>query len=114
MGLSDGRVLPVQIEFDVSFANEVRTVHPKIIEKLPIRISSQGKPVSRVAIGIQEKGFRIVTLEGSTLTINKVIQYKTLMGKIKRKESRIQFELPISADVTAMTIPLEGNFLYIG
>ena len=114
LGLSDGRVLPVQVEFIVSYANDVRTVLPKTLEKLPIRVSAEDKPVAKAAIGIFDKGFRVATLEGRNLTLNTVIQQRTLIGTIKQKKYRTQFELPIKADVTALTFPLEGNFLYIG
>ena len=114
LGLSDGRVLPVQVEFEVSYANDVRTVLPKILEKPAIRLFEDGKPVSRVAVGRFEEGFRIAAVKRSTLILNTVVQRRTLMGTVKNKEYHARVDLPGPTEVRALVFSAEGDSILLG
>ncbi len=115
LSLSDGRVLPVQIDFRVSYANDQREVIGSFKSNSPLNLSSSEKPITLLSHIKNEDGFWIAGVTGNhNLSVVEITQKKTLMGTIKQKESRSEFVIPNKGKITALAMGQNPDRVYIG
>lgn len=115
LGLSDGRVIPVEVKFTVSFPEGRRRVEPELVvaepitadpDRRPIRwlahVSTQKGPITAAAVG--PKGLALVT----------ITERKALIGPPTREASRQNLSLPVEGEITALALDGRGEDLFVG
>lgn len=114
LGLSDGRILPVKIRFNVTYAEGVRSINPEWEAGEPIPVNPGGKAVSLIASHYDEKGYIVAAIDGKEVITVKIQENKTMMGTTIKKESRARFSLPATGELTALLMSKGGKHLFVG
>lgn len=56
LGTREGQVIPLSIDFNITFINDKRNIHPVVTTRDPLNITSQPDPFSRIAYQETEDG----------------------------------------------------------
>ena len=117
LGTSDGRVIPFDMTFDVTFEDGRRRIvsNPRFAD--PVAVDPDGRAaVVRVAGAFPESGPVIVAeLTPSRLVLVAVVQRKALIGPGTKEETRQDLPLPDdSGAVTALALDGRGDDLFVG
>jgi len=115
LSLSDGRALPLQINFKVSFGEGGRSVQSEFVTQEPLVWNENGSPVTLLAHRKTERGFFLagVTREHE-VTVIEVERRKTLMGTLVQKQHRETFVLPNKGPIRALAIGEAPDRIYAG
>ncbi|HEV8663837.1 MAG TPA: ABC transporter permease subunit [Candidatus Methylomirabilis sp.] len=115
LGLSDGRVLPVEILFTVSFPAGGRRVDPELGAAEPLTADPNGRPVRLVAQVTAPSGPMTAAVVGpKDLILVLVTERKALIGPATREEARRSFALPVEGEITALALDGRGEDLFVG
>jgi phosphate transport system permease protein len=116
VGTSDGRVLPVEVGFDVAFAEGIRTVTPKVTFGDAMTVDpDQRRPVLRVAVVTTDAGPLTVAQVGPTeLVLQTVQERKALVGPSRREETRQTLTPAVEGEITALRLDGRGEDLFLG
>lgn len=114
LGLSDGRVLPVKISFNVTYADSVRNVEPLWEAGEPIVINPDGQAISLIASHHSDTGYIVTAIVGKEVVTVKTQETQTMMGTTIKKEHRGRFSLPSTGEITALLIDKGGKNLFVG
>jgi phosphate transport system permease protein len=116
LGTSDGRVIPVDMKFDVAFRQGTRTVTPQPIFEAPVSIDPERKrPILAVAAATAESGSVLAAQLGPRdVVVKTVTERKGLVGGGTREESLATVTLPGDGEVTALNIDQRGQNLFVG
>ena len=116
VGTSDGRVLPIDVGFDVTFANGVRSLAPKVTFGDVVAVDpEQRRPVLRMAVATTEAGPLTVAQVGPTeLVLRSVQERKALVGPGRREEARQTLAPAVEGEITALAIDGRGEDLFLG
>ena len=114
LGLSDGRVYPINIEFrPVYDSNSQRTIEPQLKAESPIQVRTDGSPVTLLTHIKNEKGYKIAAQSGSgQVSLIHVRLRKTMMGTTRKTMS--QEEIAVPGEITAMVFDEAYNSLLLG
>jgi phosphate transport system permease protein len=115
IGTSDGRVIPLEMKFDVAFKG-ARSVTPAPVFGDPGIVDPERKrPVLRLAMSTPASGQMIVAQVGPTdLVILSVAEKKALIGPSRREEARQELRATADGDVTALALDGRGDDLFVG
>jgi phosphate transport system permease protein len=116
LGTSDGRSIPLDMKFDVTFKDGKRTVTAAPVFGAATELDPDKKrPVQRLASGGSNAGGVTVAQVGPTeLVIQSVIEGKALIGGTRREESRQSFVPEIPGEITAFKLDSRAEDLFIG
>jgi phosphate transport system permease protein len=116
IGTSDGRVIPLEIKFDVTFADGKREVVAQPKFGAPSLLDPERKrPILDVASAAAESGPVTVARVGpSDMVLQTVIETKALVGGSRREESLTPLPLSIEGEVTALGLDRRAEDLFIG
>ncbi|MFQ5716249.1 MAG: ABC transporter permease subunit [Nitrospinales bacterium] len=115
LGLSDGRVLPIQIRFEAVFSKGKRNINVKLEVEDPIQIAPQGAPVLKLASISDDNGFRVAAVTApKTIALATITERETMMGTRIRKEYKKRFELSAKGKITSLLMATESNALLVG
>ena len=116
LGTSDGRSVPLDMKFDVTFKDGKRTVTAAPVFGAATELDPDKKrPVQRLASGGSNAGGVTVAQVGPTeLVIQSVIERKALIGGTQREESRQSFVPEIPGEITALKLDSRAEDLFIG
>jgi len=116
IGTSDGRVIPLEIKFDVTYKDGKREVVGQPSFGAPSRFDPERKrPILDVASATAESGPVTVAQVGpSDLILQTVIETKSLVGASRREESLAPLPLSIDGEVTALGLDRRADDLFIG
>lgn len=115
LGLSDGRVVPVQVEFNVTFADGIRFVNPSLNWMPVFSVTENAHSLEQLAAHRTDNSFTVAASpDGKALVVHKVEERRSLMGEVKLRESSQKLELPDKSRIRALTFHPEGNAIYIG
>lgn len=115
VGLSDGRIIPVDVKFTMSFPGGFRKIEPSVIMAEPIQVDASGRPIRRLAYATPEGGQVAAAAVGPTeVALVTVRERKALIGPSKKEESRTQLMLPVEGEITALIIDERGDNLFAG
>ncbi len=116
LGLSDGRVLPVRIQFENEFHEGVRTVRPVIAPEEPILLDAPGgAPLTRLTHREDGAGYSIAAVSGAGEVVLAHVRVKrNLMGKVTRSESRERLAFPARGAITALAFDVVRQGLVAG
>ena len=117
LGLSDGRVLPAQHRYKVTFPNDQRLITPELhypMGKEPIVVANSGAALKNLAFQIGDDGLTIITASAENkLYFAHFEREETLMGDVNFSRD-VELELPYpSAPVTHLLIDKDQRELYI-
>lgn len=116
LGLSDGRVYPVNIEFRSVYDSESqRTIEPYLKVETSIQIRSDGSPVTLLTHIKNEKGYHIAAQSGpGEVALIQVRLRKTMMGTTRKTVSQETIIVPVEGAITAMVFDEAYNSLLLG
>ncbi len=116
LGTSDGRAIPLDMRFDVTFKDGKRAVAPAPAFGQAVVLDPEKKrAVRRLASGGADTGGVTVAQTGpADLVIQSVIEKKALIGGTRREESIQAFTPEISGEITALRLDGRGEDLFIG
>ena len=116
IGTSDGRAIPLDMKFDVTFKEGRRLVAPEPVFGEPSALDpDQKRPLLRLATASPSSGALTVAQVGpSELVLQAVVEKKALIGGTRREESRQTITVPMDGEITAMRLDGRGDDLFLG
>jgi phosphate transport system permease protein len=114
LGLSDGRVVPVEVKFNVSYRDEKRTVEPELLEGTPIDVAP-GRQISHLAYAATPRGPLVAVATGPRdLVVIGIKETRPLVGPPTRETVRAEVRLPIGGEITRVVMDGRGDHVYVG
>jgi phosphate transport system permease protein len=116
LGTSDGRVIPLEMKFDVQFRDGARTVTAQPVFGAPVVIDpEQKRAILRAAHAAPKEGpLTVVQLGPRDLAVQTVVEKKGLIGGGTREESLAPLAADVDGDVTALRMDGRGEDLFLG
>ncbi|MEW6775634.1 MAG: ABC transporter permease subunit [Bdellovibrionota bacterium] len=117
LGLSDGRVLPLQIEFTASYADSGRrTIAPHIQAAPSLTVLESAAPVELLTYVQGPDGPVTAVKNGpSSLLIVQATERRSLLGEVAREETRTTVQLAGDAgEITALAINGLAEDVFVG
>ncbi|MDR7418372.1 MAG: ABC transporter permease subunit [Armatimonadota bacterium] len=115
LGLSDGRVIPAEVRFDVSYPDGRRRVEGRLISGAPLEVGEPGHEVSHLAFAQTPKGPIAAVVSGPRhLTIVAVTERRTLAGTATREQTRRAVAVAVDGAVTRLAMDSRGDHVYLG
>ena len=116
LGTSDGRAIPLDMKFDVTFKEGRRLVAPQPVFGEPSALDAdQKRPLLRLATASPSAGALTVAQVGpAELILQAVVEKKALIGGTRREESRQIVTVPMEGEITAMRLDGRGDDLFLG
>jgi phosphate transport system permease protein len=116
IGTSDGRVIPLEVKFNVAYDGGRRLVTPEPVPGEPSALDPERqRPITRLAFAAPDSGPIVVAQLGPRdLTLQTVVEKKALIGPATREESVRPLAVPIKEEITAIGIDGRGDDLLVG
>jgi phosphate transport system permease protein len=116
LGTDDGRVISLELKYDVAFDGGSRRVSAKPVFAPAVALDPDGKrPVRALAAAAPAGGpVTVAQLGPRDLVILSVVEKKALIGGTRREESRQTLAVPIDGEVTAIAVDGRGEDLFVG
>ncbi|MGH7315565.1 MAG: ABC transporter permease subunit, partial [Candidatus Rokuibacteriota bacterium] len=116
IGTSDGRVIPLEVKFDVSFTDGQRGVVAQPSFGPPSLLDPERRrPILDMASTESDGGPVTVVRVGPTdLVLQTVLQTKSLVGAGRREESLTALPLSIEGEITALGLDRRAEDLFVG
>ncbi|PYM92318.1 MAG: ABC transporter permease [Candidatus Rokuibacteriota bacterium] len=116
VGTSDGRVIPLDLKFEVTFHGGGRAVAPKPEFGEAARLDPERKrPILRLASIASASGPLTVAQVGPTdLLVHSVVEKKALIGGSRKEESITPATVGLDGEITALRLDGRGEDLFIG
>jgi phosphate transport system permease protein len=116
LGTSDGRVIPLEVKFDVQFKDGARTVVPQAVFGPPALLDPAAKrPILRAVHATPKEGpIAVAQLGPRDLVVQTVVEKKGLIGGGTREESVTPLSVDVDGEVTAMKLDGRGEDLFLG
>jgi phosphate transport system permease protein len=116
IGTTDGRAIPLEVQFDVAFKDGGRTVTPKAVIGEPLAMDPERKrPLRRIAFAATPTGPLTVAQVGPTeLAVLAVTEKKALVGGTTRAESLQPLVASTDGEITALRLDGRGEDLFVG
>ena len=115
LGLSDGRVLPVQVEFESNYSGESRTIVPGLTPLPPLLIQADGQPIEQLAHVRSEDGYSIAVVTGpEKVAVATIEERRTMMGTTKTESNMDSLIFPVKGNISAMVFHSVGEALFVG
>jgi phosphate transport system permease protein len=115
LGTSDGRVIPLEMKFDVAFTEGGRTVTPKpVFGGVSVLDPEKKRAVRRLAFAAPPSGSITVAQVGPRdLVMQTVVEKKALIGGARREEALQALTVP-DGEITALALDGRGEDLFVG
>lgn len=115
LGLSDGRAIPVEVGFSVTFPDGKRHVEATLTAVDPITVDPEQHPLTRLAYASTPNGPMTAAAIGpKALILVTVKETKALIGPTTKEESRQRLTLPIEGEITSLALDGRGEDLFVG
>jgi phosphate transport system permease protein len=115
LGLSDGRVVPVEVKFTVSYREGKRVIAPDTLVGEPFAADPEGRAIRRIAYALTQAGPVTVAAVGARdLILVTVRERKALIGPSSKEESRQTISVPTDGAITALVLDNRGEDLFVG
>jgi len=115
LGLSDGRVIPAEVKFSVSFSEGRRRVDPELAVGDPITADPEKRPITRVTHVATPAGPITAAAVGpKELVLLTVKETKALIGPSTKEASSQRLPLPIEGEITGLALDGRGEDLFVG
>ena len=115
LGLSDGRLYPVEASTEVTWVDGRRQVTPVVRPGVPMRVDPEGRAVRAFKfvrgpdgpIGLAATGPR-------ELSLVRVVERTSLMGETTSEESRTVVPIVATGEITALALDVRGQDVLAG
>ena len=115
LGLSDGKVLPVGVSFDVDYHDGKRVSTPLLRAGEPLQVLPEGQPLREMAYAVTPDGAIIAAVAGPRqLKLVVIEETVSLMGDVTRDSREFTVEVPGDGRVTALAIDERGDNIFVG
>ena len=116
IGTSDGRVIPLEMRFEVVFKDGKRTVTPQPVFGAPSALDpANPRPIMRLASASPESGpLTVAQIGPAELVVQTVVQKKALVGPGTREESLQRVDVQGAGEVTALALDGRAEDLFVG
>jgi phosphate transport system permease protein len=115
LGLSDGRVIPAEVRFIISYPEGQRRVEAEFITSRPLLADPGGGPIRQLAYVTPPSGPMLAaTIAPQELMLITIKERKALIGPSTQQESRQRLSLPITGEITALVLDGRGEDLFVG
>jgi phosphate transport system permease protein len=115
LATSDGRVIPLEVTFQVEFKDGKRVLTPGQQFGPPSVLDEVKRPLTRMTAAAPDGGPITVAQVGPTeLVLQTVVEKKALIGGTRREESLLTLKDAADSPITAMTIDVRGEDLFLG
>ena len=114
LGLSNGRVIPVEVKFAVSHTEGKRKIEPDLVVGGPLLADPDGRPIRRVAYVPAKGGMTVGQVGPRDIALVMVKETKALIGPSTREEARQVLSLPVEGEITALALDGRGEDLFVG
>ena len=115
LGLSDGRLIPAEVKFTVSFPEGKRRVEAELAVGDPIIADPNRRPVTRLAHVSSSSGPITAAAVGpKELVLLTIKETKALIGPSTKEESRQRLSLPVEGEITGLALDGRGEDLFVG
>ena len=116
IGLSDGRVIPFDVKFEVAFPNGLRVVTPTLEFASPIVLDpGRKRPVLNVsAASTGSASLMVAQLGPAELVVRGVVEKKALVGGSRKEESTTALPIPLDGEITTLKLDGRGEELFVG
>ncbi len=102
-GLSDGRLLPIQVSFAVTYDGQRRTVTPSVAAEPPLAVDPAGRPLGLFAWAATPDGPVAAAVTGPhEISLVLVRETSSMLGEKKREDSRV----PVRVDLRDKASPV--------
>jgi phosphate transport system permease protein len=114
LGLSDGRVMPVEAQFSTTFVGGKRTVEPSLAVSPPFDALS-GRQITHLAFAQTQRGPLAAVVTGPRdLAVIGIKETKPLVGPPRREALRSQIAVPAAGEITQIVMDTRGDHVYLG
>ncbi len=114
-GLSDGRVIPAEVKFSVSFPEGRRRVDAELVVGDPLLADPQKHPITRLAhVSAQAGPITAAAVGPKELVLLTVKETKALIGPSTKEEASQRLSLPIEGEITGLALDGRGEDLFVG
>ncbi|TAL41359.1 MAG: ABC transporter permease subunit [Methylovulum sp.] len=115
LGLSDGRAIPAEISFSVTFPEGRRHIEAELVAGDPIVVDPQRHPLVQLAYASTPNGPMTAAAVGpKAIILVTVKETKTLIGPSTKEESRERLTLPVEGEITQIILDGRGEDLFAG
>ena len=116
LGTSDGRVIPLEMRFEVAFPGGQRIVTPRPVFGEPSALDpEQKRPILRLGVATPDSGpISVAQVGPRELVVQTVVERKALIGPSRREASRQTVTVETEGEVTALKIDARGEDLFLG
>jgi phosphate transport system permease protein len=116
IGTSDGRLIPLEMKFAVTFSEAGRGVEARPVFGEPTGLDPEPKrPIRAVTSAVPGSGpISIAQVGPAELVVHATVEKKALIGPIRREESRHTLNLEVDGEVTKLALDGRGEDLFIG
>jgi len=113
---SDGRLIPLEVKFDVAFKDGRRSVTAQPEFGQPSVLDPEmRRPILDVAFAAAASGPVTVARVGSSeLVLQTVVEKKALIGGSRREESLAALPITVDGEITTLRLDRRGEDLFIG
>jgi phosphate transport system permease protein len=114
LGLSDGRLIPIQVRFNVTFRDGRRLIDPEVQTSEPL-VVAPGQQISHVAYARTQTGPLAAAVAGPRdLVVVAVKETRPLVGAPVREQVRTALTLPAEGEITQVVLDDRGDNAYVG
>jgi phosphate transport system permease protein len=116
IGLSDGRVIPLEVTFIVEFKEGVRSVTPQAVFGEPALVDPERRrPVLSLAAAQTGAGPLVVAQVGpADLVIQSVVEKQALIGAGRKEEVLVPLPVQVDGELSALALDGRGEDLFLG
>ena len=115
LGLSDGRAIPAEVGFSVTFPEGRRHIEAELTARDPIVVDPERRPLARLAHASTPNGPMTAAAVGpNAIVLVTVKETKALIGPSTKEESRQRLPLPVEGEITALALDGRGENLFVG
>jgi len=116
LGTSDGRLIPLDLGFVVTYEGGARQVTPEATFGEPIVLDAdQRRVVRRLAFATPDEGPVAVAEIGPTaLLVQSAVEKKALIGPSREETSVLALDVPTDGEITALALDGRGEDLFVG
>jgi len=113
---SDGRVIPLEVKFDVTFKDGTRSVTAQPVFGEPSVLDPEKRrPIQDVAFAAAGPGPVTVARVGpADLVLHTVVEKKGLIGGTRREDSLAALPITVDGAITTLGLDRRGEDLFIG
>ena len=115
LGLSDGRVLPLDVTFDGGRAEGEHRIEVAARVSTPIVMDPSGRSLRLIAHSARESGtVTAAAVEDRKILVVRAEEQTSMLGETTRDEKRSALDLAVHGAVSALAIDGRGDNLFVG